>query len=80
MKTVNSKLLQKLCIGPDSDPKDSVYYIPTAGKLISLENIKWYQDMNSDFIIATWSCESGTYKKTLITSDQYNRFVFVGDL
>lgn len=61
--------------------KKGVYYIPSADKIWVVDKVEYYEDIfNPEFSIVSVWVEGGFYPKTLITKDQFSRFVFIGDL
>ena len=60
--------------------KNGIYYIPACDKIILMQRVQNYEDMTSEFSIITWEEEHILKHRVLITSDQYKRFKYMGEL
>lgn len=61
--------------------RKGVYFIPSINQIWIIENVKYYEDLiRKPFSIADCITEKGTYKKCLITKDQFKRFIRIGEL
>lgn len=60
--------------------RKGIYYIPRTDNIIYLSEIQHYEDLSSEFIICTWEYFAGVFKKTIITSDQFKSFKWIGSL
>lgn len=60
--------------------RKGIYYLKDVDKYVALKNVKEYEDLQSHFYILTWEDETGVYPKTMVTQDQAQDFLKVGDL